>query len=49
MDETDVTDVTEENADGMAEAVKKLQQKKTVRQLQRKTAAWFWYTSTASR
>lgn len=45
----DETDVTEENADGMAEAVKKLQQKKTVRQLQRKTAAWFWYTSTASR
>lgn len=38
MDETDVTDVTEENADGMAEAVKKLQQKKTVRQPQRKTA-----------
>lgn len=28
----DETDVTEENADGMAEAVKKLQQKKTVRQ-----------------
>lgn len=45
----DETDVTEENADGMAEAVKKLQQKKTVRQLQRKTAAWFWYTSTDSR